>query len=171
MATGTADEFTAILLKLKPEFVQEIDDAVKASGAASRMQFIRDAIAEKIASMNIALAADLAAPRSRLGKGGRPTHLKHRIKADAQHPPAKANAVLPGRTTISSKQLAVVKSVSASMAASLPGQVPGEPSTATGAPNETTAPPSRRTAKESSRPRRTQALAPSESASSPDSQS
>ncbi len=79
------------------QFIEELDSGVRECGYASRAQFIRDAIRDKLVAMGRPMPRELALAPSRLGKGGKrrlplPRAPKGKAKAKAKAKPGKAKA-------------------------------------------------------------------------------
>lgn len=73
-----------IPVPMNEDFINEINKAVGKSGYASRAEFIRDAIIEKIQALGIKLPPELAIAPTRIGKGN---------QKKAELPPIAKNAV------------------------------------------------------------------------------
>ena len=67
------------------KFIRELDAGVRDSGYASRAQFIRDAIRDKLSSIGRPIPKELTLAPSRLGKGGK-------RRSPARPPKGKAKA-------------------------------------------------------------------------------
>ena len=76
-----------VLIWMDEDFLGEIDQAMRNHGYSDRSKFIRDAVHEKLVSMNITVDYRLAMAPSRAGKGG-PKKAPKEKKSPKEKPPA-----------------------------------------------------------------------------------
>jgi hypothetical protein len=86
-----------ISLELREEMQAVLDEHLESLGYATRSDFIRDAILEKLQQEGIPLPGSSVAAPSRIGIGGKPTHENYGLNEGPinAHPAkaAKSNAV------------------------------------------------------------------------------
>lgn len=71
MANSQSRELRQVIVKMRPEFVDEIDEALAQLGVADRATFIRGAVYDQLRRLGFDLPPNLKGVPSRKGKGGR----------------------------------------------------------------------------------------------------
>src|SRR5213594_2439688 len=74
MSNQRGSNMKMISLELREEMQAALDDNLGSLGYATRSDFIRDAILEKLQNEGIPLPGSAVAAPSRIGIGGKPTH-------------------------------------------------------------------------------------------------
>lgn len=80
-----SDELVPITVKVRREMLAAIDSAQSVHGEG-RAQFIRNAIAERVALLGVSMAQAARFAPDRAGKGGQPTHKRNRAGAGSASP-------------------------------------------------------------------------------------
>ena len=79
MANPRGANMKMISLELREELQAALDSNLESLGYATRSDFIRDAILEKLQGEGIPLPGSVVAAPSRIGIGGKPTHVNYEL--------------------------------------------------------------------------------------------
>ena len=82
-----------ISLELREEMMAALDENLGSLGYATRSEFIRDAILDKLRNEGIPLPGSSVAAPSRIGAGGKPTHINYELNEG----PGGANSAKTGK--------------------------------------------------------------------------